>query len=67
MHLKDEDSFFYHVDGSVLAIRINVNPLFEPFWMENRRDLRGNDSLTSSCTFSARDCKPPGCAARAMR
>jgi hypothetical protein len=37
-HLKDEDSFFDHVDGSVLATRISVNPL-EPFWIENRRDL----------------------------
>jgi len=27
MHLKDENGFFDHVDGSVLAIRINVNPL----------------------------------------
>lgn len=28
MYLKDEDSFFDHVDGSVLATRINVNPIF---------------------------------------
>ena len=26
MHLKDEDGFFDHVDVSVLATKINVNP-----------------------------------------